>query len=131
MAGGAGMNITFDVNLWTLLAFMLNVYAIRAAQSRASAEDLDKKVSGLRKEIAEVREKQSGTNVRLGERLQAVETQQHNAISDADIAAVHKRADKLQQDLMTELSSIGRTVARLEGIMEGWTSNNLKERKPQ
>ena len=128
------MNITFDVNLWTLLAFLLNLYAINSARSRATSEDIDKRISTVRTEIGELRERHSATFIRMGERLQALETEQKNSITDDDIVAVHRRIDKLQDDMHAGLerlnrsnARIGESVARIEGLMQGWASKNPRE----
>ena len=122
------MNITFDVNLWTLLAFLLNLYAINTARSRATSEDIDKRISTVKTEIGELRERHSAAISRQSERIQAVETELKNSIDDDDMVAVHRRIDKLQDDMHASLerlnqsnNKIGATIARVEGMLQVWS----------
>jgi len=128
------VNVTFDVNFWNLAMFLVALVSLLTARSRATSEDIDKRISTVKTEIGELRERHSATFIRMGERLQALETEQKNSITDDDIVAVHRRIDKLQDDMHAGLerlnrsnARIGESVARIEGLMQGWASKNPRE----
>lgn len=132
-------------------ALFLSIGQAMFLRGRASADavtkvrtDLEAKVetledaaarnkTALEEKIDAHKEKVGQTFNRMGERLQAVETEQKNSITDDDIVAVHRRIDKLQDDMhagMERLNATGtetaKTVARIEGLMQGWASKNPK-----
>jgi hypothetical protein len=113
------VNITFDVNLWNLGMFILSLIALVSARSKATSENVAQVRKDLEARMEDHREKVGRTFNRMGERLSAVEQWQLNAITDQDIAAVHKRIDAMHTDLMKELGTISKNVAKMEGFLEG------------
>lgn len=142
------MNISFDFNIWSLLGFSLNfflaLYCIVAARSRATADTVEQNRRELSKaievsrekteieisrvtqriQVVETEAKNSLSNYKekvglefngIGQRLQAVETEVKNAITHDDLSAVHKRVDEVHK----LLASVGSTVSRVEGMLEG------------
>lgn len=125
------MNVTFDVNFWTLAMFSLNfllaVGGIISARNHASANALEQSRREQASALEQLRREQSAaleahkekvgvTFTRMGERLQSCETDLKNSITHEDLSAVHKRVDEVHK----MVSQIGSSVSRVEGILEGW-----------
>lgn len=117
------MSVSFDFNFWNALFLTLNfglaIYGITSARSRASAQELDHIKADSAKALESHKEKVGQTFVRMGERLQAVETDLKNSITHEDLSAVHKRVD----EVLKTLGNVGATVSRVEGLLEGMTRN--------
>lgn len=116
------MTVDFNFNFWTMMIFGLNlwlaIYGIISARGRASAEALEKIKTDSAGSLALHKEKCGQLFTAMSERLKAVETNQTNSITHDDLSAVHKRVD----DVHKMLSEIGRSVSRVEGLLEGRTT---------
>lgn len=112
------MTVTFDFNFWTLLIFLLNFglawFSILSARSRASTDKLEQYHGEARAQLELFKEKTGLSFNRIGERLQAVETNQQNGITHEDLSAVHKRVDEMHK-MMTE---VVRGISRVEGLLD-------------
>jgi hypothetical protein len=112
------MTVSFDFNFWTvaifLISFGLNVYSINSARSRASADALEKMRRDLEHGLERHKEQTGLIFNQFAQRLQAVETEQKNAIGHDDLSAVHRRVDEMHKIL----GDIAKAVSRVEGILE-------------
>ncbi|SMF94320.1 hypothetical protein SAMN02949497_1630 [Methylomagnum ishizawai] len=103
------MNVSFDFNVWSAIALVLNfglaIYGISSARGRATANALDTH-----------KEKTGMTFQRLGERVQALETEVKNSITHDDLSAVHRRVDTVLEEIRKTNQSMGRIEGYLEAM---------------
>ena len=93
------VSVSFDLNFWVVLFAALN-FAITATvainnRSKAAAQELKAVEETARKALQDMADKAWHRIGQHGERISKIEGDVRNAITDDDIAAVHRRVDEI------------------------------------